>query len=282
MKEYLIATLLVFQFCFSGAGAAQEYLSAGKYRLVRSYYDSALVEGIDASSLVKLFDGFSIRHVSAYWYWGRVYHLSRDSDGVNAILQVGVYPTVPEAEKTCLDYLNDVTAFFTEGSVRGTKIGDNCWFNEFQASGESKPWLDSITFIRKNVLVMLTSGASRTSNFIDILPVAQTIDSMIVNGSAGVMMKDRISLPEIISVQSNRKELREGETATVSVSAVDPKGKKLEYQGYGTKTGENTFFIRYSRDNTPAQYFGTTQTFAVWVVNEDNLFSRKKEFQITF
>jgi hypothetical protein len=242
------------------------------------------VEGIDIAVLGQT-------HIPEYrfgpphdlWYWGYLYGFYAQDDNKRGVsFQIGVYPSVQTAEETALHYLNTISLFFMEGPIQGKSIGDNCWY-AFNTNTDQK--VRYISFLRKNVFVMIGIDFNAPHPPPDILELCREIDSDIMNGARYISFADKPDPPSVTSVQVAKSILREGETTIVTITGSDPKGKRLDYQGEfpGTRLeAENTFLVRFSRDNTPEPYWGTTQTFTAWVVNEDLFFSERKEFQITF
>ncbi len=187
-----------------------------------------------------------------------------------------------EAEEAALDCLNSMDGRFAEGPVRGEWIGDNCWKYEIGMGSEKR--VTDVAFVRKNVFVAISvkHDADLSSELIEL---GKSIDAAIIHGASFVSVSDKPLPPVVISASVSSAALREGEAASLYVHASDPRGLGLSFQGDfpgRVSMDENSFIIEYSKSQIPLQYFGTTQTFNVWVVNEENFFSLKKEFQVTF
>jgi len=281
----IFLALIVLLGCAPEICLGQEYYVKGNHRLIRSLYTNNLVEGINTVALVqKYLSEYHYGSPLSLWYWGYLYRFYKQGNDRMAVsIQIGVYPSIQEAEEIALYYLNTISTLFMEGPIQNESIGDNCWY---ALNNYSEKKVRSVSFLRKNVFMVVDVDyeAPNPFTYTDLIDLCKAIDSDILNGTSYISFADTPIPPAVSSVQVSKNELREGDVSIISISASDYMGKKLEYHGDfpGTKTDENTFFIRYSKDNFPANFFGTTQTFSVWAVNENNLFSRKKEFQITF
>ncbi len=262
----------------------QEYYERGGYRLIRSHYDNALVDGVNVEALSERYlPDFRLTFRLAIWYNDVLYAFNRQTDQQSISICVGVYLSVQEAENAALDGLADRSERLTAGPVRGEQIGDNCWYSEMSYGNEKR--LETIAFVKKNVFIVISAHNNEFSPL--LLDLGKSIDHDIMNGSSCLTLADAPKPPVVNSIQVSINELRDGDTATITVSAADPEGKRIEYhQSSGINKldidPENVFRIQVSEDSIVRKFLGTTQTFEIWVVNEDNFFSQKKQFQVTF
>jgi len=266
---------------------AQETYSIGQYRLVRSHYTTDFIGSVSAQKIIfEYYPEFRINLSQVQGYWGKRYGLKRDKDGIDADFQIGIYPSVEEAEEAVLGYLNSVPAYWINGYKDEKAFGDNYWYAEVKYDGEESPRIYATVFQRKNIFILMSNGAFHSKNYFDLFPVARSIDSLVVNGSPWIGLSDILDPPVVSSIQLSKQELKLNEMAVMTVKAYDPKGKKIEYArspGIMKNADDpaNVFRIYASRDNWGEPFYGT-HIIEAWVVNEDNFVSRKFATQITF
>jgi hypothetical protein len=84
MKNRIIMTILaicmtIFALPYQCVG--QEYYEKGGYRLIRSHYDKALVDGLNVEALSKKYlPDFQLTFKLAIWYHGLLYDFARQTD----------------------------------------------------------------------------------------------------------------------------------------------------------------------------------------------------------
>ncbi len=287
MKVY-VQLLLLIVLVFVGFGSretnADEYYSFGSYRLVRSHYDSGFVNGVDTPAIVKTLypSGYDVIKRSHYYDYAMDYSIGKNGGNSGALLRVGIFPTVQEAEETTLRYLCSNSGPYKEGSSLGLNIGDNCWYREEITGGSGTAILSKILFLRKNAFFQLGIGADK----IDIIPIAEAIDSMLIHGSLYIELSNTLDPPVITDIQLSKKEIETDDVSFMKVIAYDPKGKKLEYERTpgivkSADDPDNMFRIYASRDNWSEPFYGS-HIIEAWVINEDGFVSRKYSTQITF
>ncbi|MDP2983674.1 MAG: hypothetical protein Q8O92_10145 [Candidatus Latescibacter sp.] len=289
LRNRLIIMTLMAGIClysFADSSMSQEYYTKGEYRLVRSTYTGPLISGMNVFEWsAQNLPGFEVRPQNSRGPSARSY-IIRSSD-MFFEMYIGIHPTVRETEDTTLDYFNrSLTVFFNE--LEKPPFGDSGWFY----GAPDNP--DGIVFIRKNVLIGIDLNSSGR---IDVLALAKTIDSAIINGAPYVKISDVIEPPVINSVSLSKNAVTlptmgsgQSERVLITISAVDPQGFNLLYWadvapfGYDGKTEKNNILSFNADTGTfpfDKEVYGEHR-IKVWVANESNLFSRVTEVPITF
>jgi len=163
-------------------------------------------------------------------------------------------------------------------------IGDNSWWYGFTVSEQAYFW--GIAFVRKNALVALSIDLdSATKYSAELRTLAETIDSALMPGASYVFLADTLSQPVIQSAIPSKSTLREKESVPITITAFDPRGKKLKYQSFGAghKVGdpENVFYGTANRNYFPEPFFGE-HAVGFWVINDENACSRIYQTKVTF
>lgn len=265
--------------------SGQDYYQKGIYRLTRSHYDGAFVSSLNVQACAERYlPNFLVSPKPVIWHYGKLYRCSYYSTSVG--IQIGIYQDVQEAEESALENLNGLTAYFMEGPIKGISVGDNCWWYKGVYEGESEPRIEGVAFLRKNIFMMISTNMGQRDYFKDILPLCQSIDNDLLNGASYLALENSLHPPVVNSLQLSTNVLKLRETAFVTVSATDPKGKKLEYITRGMSKNdndpENIFRILADVDfYFPDPFYGT-HTLECWVINEDNFFSKVFKTSVTF
>ena len=102
----------------------QEYYQKGNNRLIRSNPDVPLVKAFDMQAFNRdRLPGFRIVEKHALYYTEVVYRLENLTTNFTLYIEVGLFPSVREAEGAKLDRLIMSTAWFKEGPILGEQVG---------------------------------------------------------------------------------------------------------------------------------------------------------------
>ncbi|MHB9028901.1 MAG: FlgD immunoglobulin-like domain containing protein [Candidatus Latescibacterota bacterium] len=278
MKRMFLLAGMMLLWCF-GSVLAQEYLEQGRYKLRRSSYDKGLVSGMNVVSFAeKHLTDFVLSERRTTMPRGVFHFFHRNSDNAKIQIIVGVYPTIEIAEEMILELLNFNSLAFEYSSVMGHQIGDNCWWLNYPPFP-----LRYVFFIRKNMIVALSDISNDYRyRYQQLLELALTLDSEIMNGTQYIPLKDILTPPKINSVSLTKNQLILNESAYATVNVTEPLQKSFVYRcdgpAYNDHEGlKNTFQIPYSLNNAPRTY-----SLKFWVVNEDNAYSDTEEVKVTF
>ena len=186
-----------------------------------------------------------------------------------------------------LDILNEAAGGGREGPFNGVDIGGNDRNYGYYLSPDHEYNPSSIVFVRKNVLINIgPTYISKKDYYPDILSLAQKIDNDIMKGASYVMLTDILSPPVIHSVSFSNNVLVEGEEATITINASDPLSQIEHYRTLGgaikyENDPVNVFRTVADRGLFKEPFFGT-HTIKIWVINQNNFFSRIYEAKLTF
>lgn len=286
MKKHImlmVAVLMASGIC--SVGLCQEYYQKGNYRLVPSQYSSSFVAGINIDTLAEqYFPEFRLYRNRVFGYTGRRYTYILDSDKIDLNIIVGVFPSIEITEEEILNYLIQHQGAFQEGKTAGLNIGDNAWWWGYKVS--EKVYFYNIAFVRKNALVALSIDLdSATKYSSELLALAETIDSALMTGASYAFLADTLSPPVIQSAIPSKSALREKESVPITIIAVDPRGKKIEYQSFGAghkaADPENVFHVTASRSYFSEPFFGE-HALGFWVINDENACSRIYQIKVNF
>jgi hypothetical protein len=220
---------------------------------------------------------FELERSRLHYFYGREYVYSRSEDGGALFIHIGLYPSADRAEKAANTYFSLCSAFFYEWSYPDFVVGDKCWSTSMNNETEN---LRNIVFLRKNVLLILSSSDDHT----DVGRLAETIDGDIITNASYVDLDVEILLPSIDSIRATKTVLIDGESSIVTVYASDPHNKSLEYEVIGMTNREsdpeNVFIERATRDFIGEPFYGTHK-YEFIVMNESNVYSEIAEFELT-
>jgi hypothetical protein len=287
MKKSCLSIFVTLAICsiIANLTYAQDYYQINHYRLLLSNTDVQLVNSLDIKKLgEKYLPEFHIQSTkNLRWETGVNYLFTRsNSSAVPIGINIGLYPSVREAEQAVLQGLNTYSVGMKEGPVQGESLGDNSWYAATK-SALGEEFIINLTFIRYNAVISLVTISE---GGINILSLAKSIDRDILSGGQYMMLEKNILPPVINFVDIFPKEIHEGDRIVMSVYASDSGGSSIKYNGMnlGHMSGdlENKLSIMANPVVFQNETFIGPHTFRLWVYNENNLFSSLKEFQITF
>ncbi len=232
-------------------------------------------------------EDFKLVNSTTFFYSVKKYSFKSNINGAIVRICIGIFPSVREAEEVVLDSMNEAAGGGKEGPFNGVDIGDNDWYYGYYTSPDKEYKLSSIVFVRKNVIIMVgPTIASREGYHPDILSLAQKIDNDIMTGTSYLMLTDILSPPVIQSVSLSKNVLVEGEEATITINASDPLSQIEHYRTLGgaikyENDPVNVFRTVADRGLFKEPFFGT-HTIKIWVINQNNFFSKIYEAQLTF
>jgi len=186
-------------------------------------------------------------------------------------LRVGIHPSVEEVKELVYELNSWTWIVPQEDTTLG--IGDQLWWMPDPFS------LDTVEFhfIRKNVFILVNS---HTLGYNELLNLTQLFDDAVLNKRSFVSFSNKSDPPIIKSISASKLKLKEGEQATITVNAYDPKNEQLEYIYQGVfHDSSNKFTFIASKDYVSEPFLGT-HTIEFYVINESNFVSRKKEIEL--
>jgi hypothetical protein len=276
LQKYFI--FYIFFCAIHGIGFSQDYNEKGDYRLIHSTYTGSLIAGID---IVKWKESQNLTEFKVSSRRGMkpmIKEYSLYSTDGQIKLELGIYPTIPEAEHLTLDMLNTyVNVQFQEWG--NPPVGDSAWY----INSIEKP--EGIVFIRRNVVVFLYRDTYQGS--LKLLDLAKTIDNALTEGAEYVKISQEIKPPVIHSAVLSKTVLISPEWITLTVEAEDPEGYNLLYStNFDPFTYESNVFKFYCNSSYPIVLGekGNDSKIIIkaWVVNEMNLFSSVTELTMNF
>ena len=209
-------------------------------------------------------------YVSYLPYYGVFRQFDNTNTQTSVLLGVGIYPDYETARMAAQEYFDNVAARFIEGFITDEKIGDQIWHTSYD-----RERLSIFALVRKNVFMQI--GVAR---YDDTVKLIKSIDEALVNGSSFVKLSNHIDCPQIISVDVLDPPLVTNEKEYLEVNAYDPLGRELHYQildlpvDVGKSPSGNVFYARVPEAGE--------ETFSAWVVNDNNVYSYKHIFTLTF
>jgi hypothetical protein len=283
MSNYLkmFYTLTLILFSQPNFGLAQDYYRIGPYGLIHSNTDVPLVYSLNIKGLVdKYFPGSKMETLmDLNWENGKRYSFN------NVFFQVGLYPTVREAEDAMLLGLQSGTDLgFSEGPVYGEKIGDNVWYSP--SRNQRGEYILGLGFIRYNAVLFIgLKNMDLEGNY--LLSLSKNIDQDIINGAPYLKSRKTISPPIINSVDISPKEILLYDTMVFTLDAFDPEGYSFTYHlllgFHPSEYPDNILILKAIPGIFPFEdaLLGPHK-LKFWVMNENHLFSSPKELQVTF
>lgn len=282
--KYLLTAALIMLMSHSDASAGERY-ELGKYYLVRSTYETDLIEGFNVEQFGNEYlPGYSIKKYAAhlgYWQPHYTFFQNVNESSIYVTVRVSLFPDVGAAETATLEFLNSGNLLLEYGPYGEVTCGDNFWWYAI----DDDLWY--IIFIRKNALAEVSTSYIDERRYDDLMSLARQIDQNLLEGVPYAMMSDTIQAPEITGVDVEQSKLKLGDIASIEVSAFDPHNTELLYKGdwfKGPVDGENDKLqFRITEVSVPlGETFEGDHTFYVWVVNEMNMHSYKYPVKLSF
>ena len=206
---------------------------------------------------------------------GREFVFQELNDKNNVVLfRVGIHSNSLKAQKIAEEYNSWCWIPPQEDTKRVFGIGDKCWWMRNIDSSDTVAY----HFIRHNMFIIVNSHS-----YHNLLQLTRSIDNDILNNANYTNKANSISLPIIQSISASKTELREGDTAKITINASDPNNEPLEYVCIGLAQPDsnpiNVFTIEASRGNIADPFWGS-HTYKFQVINGSNILSESAEITI--